>query len=413
MRGQAVRLTQSVVNAAQPVTGARQRLWDAAVPGLVLKITTTGAKAFYVVYRDSDGRQREPRIGDARAMTLDQARRAALDLLSASRIYGRDPLAEKRAAREKAEAQRTQIFSALAASYAKQSAQRLSASRLELERNYLRKHLIPRFGETPVQSLSAAKCIEALSEIAEFSGPAASNSCLEVLRQSLSHAVSLGWLNANPAAGLRPLPKTSRERVARPEEIARVWLSLDETVQCGPFDSRATALALQFALLTLQRRSEIAGIHASEIDWDQAIWTIPGPRTKNKKGPHAVPLPELAVRVLKNAMGGRHDGFAFKGRDNQALTPAVMTRAFARLTARLGIKDLTLHDLRRTGATMLTSERIGVLGEVVSRILNHTPPGPAVTLVYNRNAYLPQKRSALDAWAQEVRSLAEALRQAA
>lgn len=62
---------------------------------------------------------------------------------------------------------------------------------------------------------------------------------------------------------------------------------------------------------------------------------------------------------------------------------------------------------------MLTSERIGVLGEVVSRILNHTPPGPAVTLVYNRNAYLPQKRSALDAWAQEVRSLAEALRQAA
>ncbi len=410
MRGQAMRLTQSLVNAAQPSQGARQRLWDAAVPGLVLKITATGAKAFYVVYRDADGRQREPRLGDARAMTLDQARRAALDLLSASRIYGRDPLAEKRAAREKATAQRTQTFEALAQRYAKQSAQRLAASRHELERNYLRRHLVPRFGDMPVEAISAAKCMEALSQIAEQSGPAASNTSLEVLRQSFNHAISLGWLHVNPAAGLRPLPKTSRERVARPEEIARVWLSLDETVQGGPFEARATALALQFALLTLQRRSEVAGIHVGEIDWDQAIWTIPGPRTKNKKGPHAVPLPELAIHVLKNAMGGRRDGFAFRGRDNEALTPAVMTRAFARLTARLGIEDLTLHDLRRTGATMLTSERIGVLGEVVSRILNHTPPGPSVTLVYNRNAYLPQKRNALDAWAREVRALTDGAR---
>lgn len=410
MRGQAVRLTQSMVNAAQPVASDRLRLWDAAVPGLVLKVTHAGAKSFYLIYRDWEGRQREPRIGDARSMTLEQARRAALDLLAASRVHGRDPIAEKRSARKKSEAQRAQTFGALAENYAKQSVMRLSSSRLELERIYLRKHLIPRFGDVPVQAMTPAKCMESIAEIAELSGPSASNSCLEVLRQGLGHAVSLGWIQANPAAGLRPLPKASRERVARPEEIALIWLTLEETVLRGSFDGRATALALQFALLTLQRRSEVAGIHSNEIDWDQAIWTIPGPRTKNKKGPHAVPLSEHAINVLMNAMAGRRDGFAFTGRDNQALTPAVMTRAFARLTDRLGIKDLTLHDLRRTGATMLTSERIGVLGEVVSRILNHTPPGPAVTLVYNRNAYLPQKRSALDAWAQEVGSLAEARR---
>lgn len=85
-----------------------------------------------------------------------------------------------------------------------------------------------------------------------------------------------------------------------------------------------------------------------------------------------------------------------------------MTRYFARLTESLKIPDLTLHDMRRTGATMMTSERLNVMGEIVSRILNHTPPGPAITQVYNRNTYLPEKRAALDAWAVEVARLAKA-----
>jgi hypothetical protein len=40
------------------------------------------------------------------------------------------------------------------------------------------------------------------------------------------------------------------------------------------------------------------------------------------------------------------------------------------------------------------------------RIVNHTPPGPAITQVYNRNTYLPQKRAALEAWAREVDRIA-------
>jgi integrase len=339
-------------------------------------------------------------------MTLDQARRAALELLAVSRIHGRDPIAEKRDARASAAARREQTFGSLAALYVKQASQRLSASRMQLEQLYLRKHLLPRFANKSVADLKSKDIVTEISEIAEIAGPAAANSCLEVIRQCLGHGVNLGWLEANPAAGVRPFPKISRERVARPDELAAVWKFLESGMRDRLFDSRATILAIQLSILTLQRRSEIAGLHAREIDWSQKVWTIPGPRTKNKKGPHAVPLSDAAIEVLKNALAAKPDGYAFTGRNSEALTPAVMTRAFARLTDRLGIEDLTLHDMRRTGATMLTSERLGVLGEVVSRILNHTPPGPAVTLVYNRNAYLPQKRAALEAWAEEVANLA-------
>ena len=64
-----------------------------------------------------------------------------------------------------------------------------------------------------------------------------------------------------------------------------------------------------------------------------------------------------------------------------------------------------LHDLRRTGATHLTGEGLSVSRFIVSQVLNHvsdTGGSSAVTAVYDRNAYLSQKRHALDAWAEQL-----------
>ena len=84
-----------------------------------------------------------------------------------------------------------------------------------------------------------------------------------------------------------------------------------------------------------------------------------------------------------------------------------LTRAMARLTEAAGVKDATPHDLRRTGATMMASERISALGEVVARVLNHAPPGLGVTGIYNRHAYVAEKRRALDAWANVLTDIVE------
>lgn len=50
----------------------------------------------------------------------------------------------------------------------------------------------------------------------------------------------------------------------------------------------------------------------------------------------------------------------------------------------------------------MTSERLGVPRFHVSCVLNHisdTGGAAAVTAVYDRNVYLPEKRRALDKWA--------------
>jgi hypothetical protein len=69
-----------------------------------------------------------------------------------------------------------------------------------------------------------------------------------------------------------------------------------------------------------------------------------------------------------------------------------------------GVENARLHDLRRTGATHLTGEGLSVSRFLVSQVLNHisdTGGSSAVTAVYDRNAYLAQKRNALGAWVRQ------------
>ena len=79
-----------------------------------------------------------------------------------------------------------------------------------------------------------------------------------------------------------------------------------------------------------------------------------------------------------------------------------ITHSMAKITARVGLTDARPHDFRRTGSTNITGERIGIPRLIVSRVLDQisdTGGAAAVTGVYDRNEYLPEKRRALDDWA--------------
>ena len=68
--------------------------------------------------------------------------------------------------------------------------------------------------------------------------------------------------------------------------------------------------------------------------------------------------------------------------------------------------NFTLHDLRRTAATGMA--KLGVAPHVVERILNHVSGTfGGVAGVYNRFAYVPEMRAALELWARHLDSLSE------
>jgi integrase len=127
--------------------------------------------------------------------------------------------------------------------------------------------------------------------------------------------------------------------------------------------------------------------------WDEvdgAVWRIPASRMKGK-AEHVVPLNGAAQALLNSQ---REGPFVFGG--DRPL--GGLSHLKARLDAAVPLPHWTLHDLRRTARSLLS--RAGVSADIAERCLAHVIPG--VRGVYDRHAYLEEKRQAFEALAAEV-----------
>ena len=70
-----------------------------------------------------------------------------------------------------------------------------------------------------------------------------------------------------------------------------------------------------------------------------------------------------------------------------------------RARTKLGISDVTVHDLRRTAGSHMA--RFGVPEDIRARVLNHggKRSGSVTDDVYGWYNYGPEKRAALELWA--------------
>jgi integrase len=213
-----------------------------------------------------------------------------------------------------------------------------------------------------------------------------------------------GWLAkhrrvpSNPCTGVyRPEAPKARERVLTNAEIVAFWNATDEVGE--PFGQ-----LLKLLLLTGCRLNEVAGMARAELSEDVATWNLPGSRTKNHK-PHVVPLAPLAraaLATVKQIEGAVGLVFTTTGK-----TPVSgWSKVKGRLDEAMQTSPWRLHDLRRTAATGMAE--LGIAPHIVEAVLNHVSGARAgVAGTYNRAAYAPEKRAALERWALHVGGLVE------
>ena len=379
---------------------------DAKVRGLALRVTPAGGKSWTLRYRTLEGRQRRMSLGGYPEVGLSEARRQAHARLGEV-AGGGDPASDKQVARRSAAGRKLNTVEGLVERYladAESGRHRPNArpkrrGTLALDGYYFERHIRPRIGNVPVQELTRSQVQRFLDEVG-LGAPSTARHCRAVLRQAYNYAIRRELASSNPVqlADL-PAPK-QRDRVLTDAELRAIWQAASGLAR----RSASTGLAIQLAMLTLQRGDEIAGLHSREVDWSVRTWTIPGERTKNHLT-HVVPLSDQSLAILGEAFGDEKEGFAFPAREGARgthLRRDSISKSVRRLTEVLGIEDATAHDFRRTGGTNVTSERIGMPRFIVSRVLNQisdTGGAAAVTAVYDRNEYLADKRKALQAWA--------------
>jgi integrase len=415
-------LTTRYLDSLKGEKGRRREVADDVVKGLSLRVTSNGVKTWALRYRTPAGAQRRLTLGGYPALSLSKARGEAIKALGAVAVE-RDPAKEKQIERRKKRkdvAEKPQTVAALWTLYEREVLPQKRERTQDYQIWLWTKHLKPRLGGNELATLDRASARTALKEIGE-AAPTTANRALALLRHMLNYAVAEEYMTASPLAAVGALfSEASRERVLNDAELRAFWKALEAAPARDdvPVSERLTA-ALKLVLLTAARPGDVAGIDAAEIDVTARSWTIPAQRSKADR-PHVVPLSPEAWALLRKAFGKNDpkdwNGPAFPNARNKSkpIERSSLTRAMARVRAetklegqKKSIPRATPHDLRRTAATYLASERIGVAPHIVSAVLAHAVEGSAVTAVYNRHRYDKEKRAALEAWAKLLAEIVE------
>ena len=117
-----------------------------------------------------------------------------------------------------------------------------------------------------------------------------------------------------------------------------------------------------FSVATGLRQANVKGLDWDCVNIERGHAWIPGSKHKNGK-PHAVPLNEMALSVLRKQIG-KHPTrvFTFRGEP----ISQVNTKAWTSALKRAGIEDFKWHDLRHTFATAL--RKAGVPTHEIQRL---------------------------------------------
>jgi integrase len=264
------------------------------------------------------------------------------------------------------------------------------------------KDILTTWAGRDVRTIKPREVINLLDKIVARGSPIMANRTAAVLDQMFRFAIHRAVVDDSPVKLLmRPGGKEkARERVLTDEEL-KAFLSAPRA--CTRFERLSHVITL--LLLTGQRRGELALAKWSDIDLKERTWAIRDENSKTGRG-HVVPLSDWAVEefaALKREAEGSPWVLPAAGGSHH-IDPKQLTRSLAKCIARFrqrGIKHFVLHDLRRTCRTGLS--RLGVEQHIGERVLNHAQPG--VVGVYDRHAYLEEKREALEKWAMHLAGL--------
>ncbi|MDX0531501.1 tyrosine-type recombinase/integrase [Sinorhizobium medicae] len=418
------KLTPDLLKNVMPEAGKdRRELRDDDEPGLKFRVTKGGARSWSIRYLNAAGEHRRKKLGPFPSVGLAKARELARKIKGevASKV---DVVGVEKQTKAEAQQRRMNRLAGLADAYFADAAlglHRASAkpkpkrkSTMDEEKRVYEKLVKPKFGEMPVADITRREIMDFVSKQTR-TAKSTGRHCRNLLRQLLAYGVHKELIDHNPAHGIAVVNSEPRERLLSDAEIRSIWESCARPGRVeGLTMTEDMGLALRMALVTLQRGSEVVGMRWEEINREARIWIVPAARMKGKRA-HLVPLSDLAMSLIEEAdelIGGKEYVFQSPRNGEQfAIDRRAFTRAMKRVVTALKIPRATPHDFRRTGATNLTSERIGIPRFVVSQVIAHagdTGGAAAVTgMHYDLNDYLPEKRRALDAWANLLQAIVE------
>jgi integrase len=263
-------------------------------------------------------------------------------------------------------------------------------------RRYLDNEIYPTLGSRRLKDITALDVQALVYRKRDNGRVAAAIQLRRMLKQMFDYALEVQLVTLNPAAmvATRYIGKArKRSRVLSPKEV-RLYL---RTIYQSNI-RRQFKLALHILMLTLSRKSELLLARWTDVNLETGEWLVPQANAKGGK-PHLVYLSKQVASMLRELRTLAGDSeLVLPGRSSLARPFAqnALNQALDGLT--FDMDPLTIHDLRRTAATLLTEN--GFAPDVIEKALSHERQG--IRAVYILAEYAEERRKMLQWWAYYV-----------
>jgi integrase len=245
-----------------------------------------------------NGKEKKLAIGAYPEVGLKEARDKrdeARSLLAA----GIDPGQKKKADKQARALQAVNTFEAVADEFiAKREREGLAAVTLSKAR-WLLELLATNIGSRPIAQITAPELLSALQTVEKKGNLETARRMRSFAGRVFRYGVATGRCEHNVAAdllGALTAPRvTHRAAILKPAGVGALLRAIE-----GYSGYPSTVLALQLAPHVFVRPGELRHAEWQEVDFDRAVWMIPGAKTKMGKD-HQVPLSRQVVAIFQEA----------------------------------------------------------------------------------------------------------------
>lgn len=387
--------TAARVLSAQCSEGKQQTIfWDAKTPGLGLRVTASGAKA-YIFESRLNGKTVRITIGDIRTWSIGKAQ-AEATRLKALTDQGKDPrveraalLADHESARRAAEAVALRDSTTLGHVWPVYVADRLGTREKGWSPHHIRAHRqviqpggLPRsrsrkltrpgplfsLAEVPLHQLTAER-IEVWAKAEAKARPSSARLAWRLLKAFMNwcavHPEYSGLVAANATKSTRAReslgkPK-KRHDVLQREQLA-AWFGAIRNI-----GNPVTSAYLQCLLIVGARREELAQLRWDDVDFQWGSMKL----SDKIEDFRLVPLTPYVAQLLNQLP--RPNKWVFSSATSASGHIAEPRIAHNEALSAAGLPHLTLHGLRRSFATL--SEWTDTPAGVAAQIQGHAPQG--------------------------------------
>lgn len=344
MKNKQYNFTKAFICSLNPAEkGKRYMVYDNKCSSLAVRITDKGNKSFVIQTR-FEGRVIKITLGKYPNLSIEQARKKYIKILNEieNGINPNDILKNKR---------QEYTFGKLFKEYMERYSKIYKKSWKYDERE------IPRFSrcwfKRKISNISTQEIRKLHDSIRVENGLYQANRMYERIRAMYNKAIEWGYIKENPAVGVKKFKEKKRERFLLPAEIKSFFKSLELE------ENKVVKDYFKILLFTGARKTNVLAMRWDEIDFDRRIWRIP--ETKNGESLE-VPLIDYAIEVLNNI--DKTNEWVFPSKTSKKGHFSDPKRPWKRILERAGIKDLRIHDIRRTLGSYqaITGSSLSIIG---------------------------------------------------